>query len=430
MKTINSYLVFVVLALSLFACKKNSEDLIDSTSNYPKPPANFVKSNQLQGTLKGTLKQDSTYYLAGNVVVNPNDTLAVQQGATIIAKGNFNIVVFGTLLCLGTEAKMITFTTQDASKFSDLGVTGHWGGFKVDSLSKYVYVRYTNINFTGGPDSEGGSQASFDVEGSQSYNGGAHIVFEDNKMFGGIDDGVHLNGNIKVSIKRNILQRLGGPDGETVNIKAGVTGDIAYNYIWSAANNAIKLETGKTVFSPQTKMNIFNNTIINSGWRKVGEATNGILIDKFAAANIYNNILVGNHTGINMATKADTINCKYGNNLIYAINDSLLNMRYSKGSFGKIQSTDVMGSGLAACATVFSNWDSGVLPTATMQDNNVPSLKSGSPAIGKGLTSAPFSYYVTATGNNGTADILNKDLGAFPLDGSGIKSLPSSKPVN
>ena len=177
-------------------------------------------------------------------------------------------------------------------------------------------------------------------------------------------------------------------------------------------------------------MNIFNNTIINSGWRKVGEATNGILIDKWAAANIFNNVLVGNHTGINMATKADTNNCKYGNNLIYAINDSLLNMRYSKGSFGKIQPTDVMGSGLAACATVFSNWDAGVLPSATMQDNNVPSLKSGSPAIGKGLTSAAFTYFVTSTGTNGTADILNKDLGAFPTDGSGIKSLPLAKPLN
>ena len=108
-----------------------------------------------------------------------------------------------------------------------------------------------------------------------------------------------------------------------MNIKAGVTGDIAYNYIWSAANNSIKLETGKTVLSPQTNMNIFNNTIVNGGWRKVGEATQGILIDKYAAANIFNNVLVGCHTGINIASKADTLHSTYGNNLIYAIDDSL-----------------------------------------------------------------------------------------------------------
>jgi len=430
MKKIQTYLTVIALITLLISCKKNGEDLIDSTSNYPKPPANYVKSNKLKGTLKGTLKQDSTYYLVGSVVVNKTDTLAVQAGANIIAQGNFNFTVYGTLLCLGTDTKQITFTTQDASKFTDLGTTGHWGGFLIDSTSKYIYIRYTHINFTGGPDSEGSCQASFDVEGSQSFNGGAHIVFEDNWMFGGIDDGIHLAGDITVSIKRNVLQRLGGPDGETMNIKAGVKGDIAYNYIWSAANNGIKLETGKTVFSPQTKMNIFNNTIINSGWRKVGEATNSILIDKFAAANIYNNVLVGNHTGINITTKADTINCKYGHNLIFAIDDSLKNWRYSVKSFGKIQTTDVMGSGHTDCASVFTNWDSGVLPNATTQDFNVPSLKTGSPAIGKGNTTSPFIYWVQISGPNGTADILNKDLGAYPKDGNGNKHLPASKPVN
>ena len=429
MKKILMYLTVVSFVPILFSCQKNQNDLIDSTSNYPKPPANYVKSSNLQGTLKGTLKKDSTYYLVGSVVVNPSDTLAVQEGATIIARGNYNFTIYGTLLSLGTQEKQVTFTTEDASKFNDIGTTGHWGGFLIDSTSKYVYIRFTHINFTGGPDSEGSSQASFDVEGSQSYNAGAHIVFEDNWMFGGIDDGIHLAGDITVSIKRNVLQRLGGPDGETMNIKAGVKGDIAYNYIWSAANNGIKLETGKTVFSPETDMNIFNNTIINSGWRKVGEATNSILIDKFAAANIYNNVMVGNHTGINITSKADTLHCTYGNNLIYAIDDSLSTWVYSEGSFGKIQSTDVIGAGHTACSSVLTTWDNGVLPDETMEDNNVPSLKSSSPAIGKGITSPAFDYWIIVSGIDGTADVVNGDLGAYPKDGSGNKHLPDARPA-
>ena len=139
-----------------------------------------------------------------------------------------------------------------------------------------------------------------------------------------------------------------------MNIKKGVKGDIAYNYIWSAANNGIKLETSSSVFSPETKMNIYNNTIINSGWRKVGEATQGILIDKFAAANIFNNILVGNHAGINITTQADLMNSLYGNNLIYAIDDSLKDWVYSVGSAGEVQATDITGSGLSDCASVFT----------------------------------------------------------------------------
>lgn len=429
MSKIKFLLSISVLAILFFACNKSGSDVIDSTSNYPKPPANFVTGTTLSGTVKGTLKQDVTYTLIGNVTVNAGDTLAVQQGATIIATGNYNIWVKGTLLCLGTDAKQITFTTQDPNKLTDLGVKGHWGGFLIDSLSKYVYIRYTHINYTGGPDASGSAQASFDVEGSQSYHNGAHIVFEDNWMFGGIDDGIHLNGDISVSVKRNVIQRLGGPDGETMNIKSGVTGDVSYNYIWSAANNSIKLETGKKVFSPQTKLNIYNNTIINGGWRKVGEATQGILIDKFASANIFNNILVGCHTGINITTAADTIHTKYGNNLIYAIDDSLKTWVYSVGSWSKKQTTDVIGSGKTACGSVFTHWDSGVTPAATMSDLNVPSLSSSSPAIGKGLTIAPFTYWVLTSGTNGTSDILNKDMGAYPTDGSGNKHLPTSVPV-
>ena len=431
MKKKSLLVIIAGFMLALTACTSNS-DLIDATSNYPKAPANFVKSQNLQGTLKGTLKQDSTYYLVGNVAVAKGDTLAIQPGATIIAKGNFQFQVSGTLLSLGTEAKQVTFTSQDASRFTDLAAfTGHWGGFVFDSTAVYVYVKYTHINFTGGPDSEGGAQASFDYAGSQTYNGGANVVVEDSWFYGGIDDGIHLAGNITASIKRNVIQRLGGADGETMNIKAGVKGDIAYNYIWSAANNAIKLETGK-VLVPQTNMNVFNNTIVDGGFRKVGEATNSILIDKWTRANIYNNIMVGNHTGINITVKADTLNCKYGNNLIFAPADSLTQFIYPLGAFSKKRTTDITGTGITLCNSVINAWaaPSPTIPDLTVEDGNNPSLPSNSPAIGKGITSAPFNYFITSLdGKKGTADILNKDLGAYPTDNSGNKHLPTRKPV-
>ncbi|MDR3652302.1 MAG: hypothetical protein P4L34_04945 [Paludibacter sp.] len=428
----NSFLVIISgFMLALTACSSNS-DLIDATANYPKAPASFVKSKNLTGTLKGTLKQDSTYYLVGDVAVAKGDTLAVQPGATIIAKGNFQFQISGTLLSLGTEAKQVTFTSQDASRFTDFATyTGHWGGFVFDSTAVYVYVKYTHINFTGGPDSSGSPQASFDVEGSQTYNGGAYIVVEDSWFYGGVDDGIHLAGNITASIKRNVIQRLGGPDGETMNVKKGVKGDIAYNYIWSAANNAIKLETG-TVLIPQTNMNIFNNTIVDGGFRKRGEATNSILIDKWTRANIYNNLMVGNHTGINITTKADTTNCKYGNNLIYCPADSLTQLIYPLGAFSKKQSTDITGTGATLCNSVITTWvpPTTTLPDLTVLDGNNPSLPSSSPAIGKGIAVAPFTYFITSIdGKKGTADVVNKDLGAYPTDGSGNKHLPTKQPV-
>ncbi len=248
-------------------------------------------------------------------------------------------------------------------------------------------------------------------------------------MFGGMDDAIHLNGYITCSVKRNVLQRLGGPDGDLINIKAGAEGDIAYNYIWSSANSGMKLNTGKTVLSPETKFNIYNNTFVNGNWRKVGELSSAILIDQFSAANIYNNIIVGCRNGINITSKADLSNTAYGNNLLYmysATTDSFTNNPYIPGSEGTQQATDKIAAGLTACGTVFTKWDSDI--TIDTADNNVPTLATSSPAIETGTTSA--SLYTSFSGGApvGTAMALNTDMGAYPKDNSGNKHLPTPYP--
>ena len=293
------------------------------------------------------MKTDSIYYLLDNVTINKGDTLIIQPGAVVKANGNYSFNVSGNFICNGTDAKPILLTTSFGSPV--LGF-GYWGGIQADSDALNVQIKFTHIDWTGGPAADLSTQAAIDVEGTQAHDYGAKIIIEDNWFFGSVDDGIHLAGQITASVKRNVLQHLGGPDGESMNIKKGVKGDIAYNYIWSAANNGIKLETGSAL--PQTAMNIFNNTLINCGWRKVGEFTNGILIDKNTVANIYNNLLVGCRNGINVTDQADYENCKVGNNLVYAIDDSLKLNVFP----GQIQAsaTDITGAGLTLCNSVFT----------------------------------------------------------------------------
>lgn len=429
MKNVIYFLLTGALVWSLSGCKKSS-DLISST---PLPPAgSYIKSAHLKGTLKGSLKQDSIYYLDGDVKVNATDSLGISPGAKILATGNYRIEIAGTFICNGTDAKPIIFSASDpTTAYANLGQTGYWGGILVDSTSTYVSVTFTHINYTGGVDATGGTQASFDVEGSQSYHAGAKVIFEDNWMFGGIDDAIHLVGDITCSIKRNVLQRLGGPDGDLMNIKAGPHGVIAYNYIWSSANSGIKLETGKTVLSPETKWDIFNNTIVDGNWRKEGELSSAILVDKFAAADIYNNVIVGCRNGINITTNADVNNCNISNNLLYmysAAVDSVTNMPYVIGSWGTQQPNDKVASDQAACNTVFTNWDNDI--TLDLVDTDVPTLKAGSPAIGTGTTSGILFSNVFSSYAVGTAMTMNRDMGAYPTDGSGNKHMPTQKPTS
>jgi hypothetical protein len=403
-----------------------------ATKHFQK--AKSANSTSLSGEYTKNLTLTAgTYTLDSSVLID--DTLKVMPGVKVLATGNFNIEIAGTLVCNGTDAQPITFTANDEKIAHDsLGHSGWWGGFLLDSTCLYASVTYTHIDYTGGPDGSGGFQASFDVEGSQSYNGHAKIIFEDNWMFGGMDDAIHLKGWITCSIKRNVLQRLGGPDGDLINIKAGAEGDACYNYIWSSANSGIKLNTGKTVVSPETKWNIYNNTFIDGNWRKVGELSSAILVDQYSAANIYNNVIVACRNGINITSGSDYNHTTYSNNLIYTYDaapyhyiDSSTNTPYILGSKGSIQSTDKIDSGLTACGKVFTKWDSDI--TVDTADFNVPTLATASPAIGAGTTTA--TLWTTFTAGNpavGTAMALNKDLGAYPTDGSGNKHLPTLFP--
>jgi len=420
------YILSIALALMVGIINASTKHVLQKSGIKAKN----ANSNSLGGLLGSRTLTAGTYTLDSSAFVDVNETLTVMPGVKVLATGNYNIEIAGTLICNGTDENPIIFTANDEKTAHDsLGRSGWWGGILIDSTSLNVSVTYTHLDYTGGPDGSGGFQASFDVEGSQSYNGGAKIIFEDNWMFGGMDDAIHLKGYITVSIKRNVLQRLGGPDGDLINIKAGPEGDIAFNYIWSSANSGVKLNTGKTVLSPETKLNIYNNTFVDGNWRKVGELSSSILIDQFAAANIYNNILVACRNGINITSKADMNNTKYGNNLIYmysATADSFTNNQYIPGSKGTQQSTDKVDAGLTACGKVFTHWDSDI--TIDTADFNVPTLATGSPAIGAGTTNATLYTSFSAGAPVGTAMPLNTDLGAYPTDGTGNKHLPSPYP--
>ena len=414
MKKIRFFLVITgLLSLSVLSCKKD---------NSLAPPDPFTGlSHNLQGNIKGTLKQDTIYYLVDNVTVKKGDVLTIEPGAIVKATGNFSFNVSGDFICVGTDAKPILLTTSFGSPVVGFG---YWGGIQCDSSALNVQIKFTHINWTGGPAADLSTQACVDVVGVQNHDYGAKVIIEDNWFFASVDDGIHLAGAIHASVKRNVMQHMGGPDGEAMNIKSGVMGDIAYNYIWSAANNAIKLATGSKL--PQSAMNIFNNTIINSGWRKVGEFTNGILIDANAVANVYNNVLVGSRNGINITDKADYANSKEGNNLVYAINDSLAVNEFS--GIVKASSTDITGSGITKCNTVFTKWDQNVdFSKPITSDVNIPTLSATSPAKGKGATtlvgSTKLPTYITIVG--ATNDVLNADMGAYTSTG-GNKHLPSS----
>ena len=406
-------LLIFMMGLLQFSCKKSSN--VDTTL----PVSNPITKDTLSGFLKGTMLANKTYYVKGDIYVKSMDTLSIQSGVKVIVFGNPNVTppisyaihISGTLLCEGTKSSQITFKPADANP---VWAIGYWGGIQCDSSCKVVRLIWTNISYTGGPDVSGGAQFAFSVQGvsSGSFNSSTKVVVENCSFLSGIDDCLRLTGPITVSIKGNVIQRQGSDDGDNINIKKGVTGDVAYNYIWSAANNSIKVVTNGTVLYPQSKINIYNNTIIAGGWRKQGEPTAGILVDQFAQATLYNNLVISCVHGIRITAEADTtfIKGKYGYNLFYSTVDSTRTGYYPAGDWGRKQAGDILSTGLNDHNPMLVNLDSDI-NAAT--DNNNAHLQTGSAAIGKGNISAPY------TSGIGTLMVPGKDIGCFQTDGSG-----------
>ena len=256
-------------------------------------------------------------------MVKPKDTLYVQRGVTVNISNNATFYIQGTLIVEGSEKSPIFFTATTKKQ-------GSWGGFQCDSANA-VSIKWAHVDYTGGPDGNGDPRKTLIVAKA------APVTIEDSWFKSGSDDGFRLQNGCTISILRNTIEGQGTTDGEAINVKGGnaltpTTGVIAYNVIWSTAGSAIKVETNKTIKTPQTNVKVYNNTLISNGFRRgASEPGRGILVDTYATGEYYNNLIVNCYQGLDI-TKNGLSNTKYGNNYFYATIDSVRTYYYPAGT--------------------------------------------------------------------------------------------------
>ena len=378
---------------------------------------------------------------------NPNRRLSVSKNVSVAlpvdtgSKANaysFYIALGSSLNVQGTSSAHVLFGSQASvnptTDPATLWPTGYWGGINCDSTTKSVQLEWVDIRNTGGADSIAGNQYAFYVGGKKSST--TTVTMENSSIEYGVDDCTRMEGNITIAIRGNIFKRQGSNDGDGVNIKGGVTGDVCYNYCWSGANNSIKINANKTDKTVLTKVNVYNNTIVEGGWRKVGEASSGILFDYFAKGSCFNNLIVNCRNGYTITALTDTlyftknasnpadkqiaINSLVNNNYVYALLDSVAINSYGYQQWGTKRSNDVSALTLAGQVdpqlVAFDADLTGYIskPTSYSDAGVDPHLKSTSPAIGKGSTAAP---YTNALGY-GAQWAPGEDIGAFQVTNS------------
>jgi hypothetical protein len=502
---------FVMLtAATLFSCSKSKDD----GANISKPLT--VIGAEITSTtlpekddgghaipLRGTMLSGTTYHITADVSINAGDTLYLQPGVTVIVDGNGTVgksplfLVNGTIISDGTKEKPNAFTVADALKSTgdygndvsqDPAYKGLWSGFQGTKTCKLMAFRWTHIEYTGGP--YGANATVFDSKDTDPTPAiymnpdpaGAYgkLIFEDSWLLGSVDDCIGKCQHVYVSIMRNTLSKLGGTGGEGINLKNDCYGDMAYNLCYGIATNGLKTAG---IDGSSTIVNIYNNTLVNCGFRQKKATRNGsINTETNAGGFIYNNIIVNSKQGLRISWNSekgrpsDTLNTSYNNNLTYVGNAGLdgagspLMIYIEPNQFTLKQSNDINGYVNGPIRTVadakggvgtndgtneidvdkynpmFVNYDSKAKGTSYL-NSSIPSgadfhLTSGSPAIGAGVypggagknampvkATAPllkqYGFPMTLlTANSDGVDAAritppNKDLGAFPADGNG-----------
>ena len=444
------YNFFLTGLLLLAACHKSEDVNISPAKISGSHP---ITSDTLTGTVKGTLQSGRTYYFSADITINQGDTLLMQAGSRLIAIGDGKttatspqITCNGSFISLGAEDNNNFITVPDNLRTTASIGKGLWGGIQCGETSGDVIIKWTHIEFAGGPAGSAADPNVFaagDPRNSLSYtNINGNIILEDSWIYGTTDDGMRLlHGH--VSVMRNTFEVCGTTGGEALNLKNGCVGDVGYNLVIGAATNGFKVSNsgGGAI---QNKTYLYNNTILNSGFRQLKSGRGGSIdYEKGAQGKIYNNIIINCRFGFRLTPDADIVNTTYNNQFFYANAQSLINQFYTVDGVGTAQNADILSASPKANNPRFKSYNvdqfdfstvtpplaMASMPLAILTDSAYDfSLLISSPAWQKGnATLFKAQRTVPQGGDYGAATLdPNVDMGAYPSDGSGNRHSTTS----
>lgn len=293
----------------------------------------------------------SPYNIQGNNTIPNDSTLTIEAGVTVNFQGQYNIVVLGRLLAIGSATDTITFTAANT--------TDGWRGIRFDGITNnndtsrfyYCKLQYGKANAISGQGRHGGafyfnlfSKAiisnclitncvALDKGGAIWLGNSASIIISNNTISNNYaataGGGISSNSN-SCTISNNIISynTAANYDGGGISCNHGsqtITGNTIFN------NSAY---VGGGLYSESASPNIYNNTISNNSAYQGG----GLKCD--ATPFISKNIISGN-----TADYGGGIHCMNSTAIISynTISNNLASSYYGGGIF------------LANCSPTISN---------------------------------------------------------------------------
>ena len=264
----NAFLVGATLMSMTFVACSDDEPVKDNGGNSEggdNPPVEEVVS----GEVEGVWTANSIVKVGGHITVPAGKSLTIEPGVQVIFDDNgvgvnhvpIEFTVDGNLYCEGTAENPILFSVAEEDRVEENIFAGLWGGIVASESCEEMLIDHTVIEYTGGQV----------VEGSPAATNGVYTAGDDAyPQITTWSDGIYLMGGNAI-IADNIFAANGYDGAEAVNVKAGCTVDVAGNIMFSPNTNGLKLSSsGQSENRGQAKIQVYNNTILNAGWRRDG----------------------------------------------------------------------------------------------------------------------------------------------------------------
>lgn len=261
-----------------------------------------------RGMSRGLGKPIPSYWYQAISQYRPGKFLTIEEGVQVIFDDKgvganhvpVEFTVDGNLYCKGTAENPVLFSVAEENRTKENTFAGLWGGIVASNSCEEMLIDHTVIEYTGGQVVEGSPAAANGVytAGDDAYpqittnNIKGKYVITNSVLRNGWSDGIYLMGGQAI-IAGNTFAANGYDGAEAVNVKAGCTVDVAGNIMFSPNTNGLKLSSsGQSETRGQAKVQAYNNTIVNAGWRRDGEKGGCVYAEKNVLANVFNNLMV------------------------------------------------------------------------------------------------------------------------------------------
>lgn len=364
--------------------------------------------------VSGTWTKGSTVTVNDHMIIPVGKSLTIEEGVNVqIADTTLKIemIVLGNLYCKGTASSPVTFTVASnkipASVPSTRPFPGLWGSIICDTTCSEFLMTYTSMKYYGAATTNNSPSVLLHLYKNaagqtepfinfRNHNNGKLVVI--NSTFSnGTDDGIYIEGG-NVIFAYNTIYQQGSTGGDATNLKAGTVADLCYNMYYSPNTNAFKLSnTGSR--SPQCNAVVYNNTIVNAGWRRPTVKGGGVWYEAGVIAKTYNTLFLNDRFGIKTDGAADASSTA-DYNFYYGNKQNVVN-HFNTPTSGLLAhgAHDVYGSTAGSNDPLVGNYP---LTTDTLNSKLDMTWdfhpKTGSPLIGAGTTNITRNFGTAGKG--------------------------------